>query len=227
MSKSFILDPYYQKRGAKSLKNIEWEVIPSKVSSNYFNKIIKEVEDRLLKEAKDKAIHIQKEAYEKGFAQGERDGLEFGRRRFDILVQQFKNLLEEINKTTIFFYKQYEDDLINLILTIVRKILRYELSLNKNVVVETLREALQFVVDKQKIIVHLNPVDFQYLVSPAFGMPFLKDEIKGVELLEDSNVTRGGCFIETSFGDIDATIEGQLKKIEEFLHEKFKNNHDE
>lgn len=220
MSKSFTLDPHYKNETPKSLRNIEWEMSSLKKEHNYFTKLLKEVEERLLKEAKEKAIHIEKEAYERGFAQGEKDGFEFGHRRVEILIQQFQNLLEEINKIKIAFYRQFENDLIRLILTIVRKILHYELSLNKDVVIETLKEALKFVVDRQKITIHLNPIDFQYLTSSTFRTSLLKDDLKGVELLEDPNITRGGCFIETSFGDIDATIEGQLRKIEEFVLEK-------
>lgn len=227
MSKSFTLDQFYQKEVPRSLRKIEWDVFSSKDDSNYFTIHLKEIEDRLLKNAKERAIHIEKEAYEKGFSQGERDGLEFGRRRAEIFLQQFKNLLEELDKTIKIFYKQCEDDLIYLMFTILRKILHNELFLNENVVIETLKETLKLVVDRQKIIVHLNPVDFQYLTSPTVGIHFLKDDFEGVKLLEDPNITRGGCVIETSFGDIDATIESQLKKVETFLFESMKKGHEE
>lgn len=224
MFKDFILDPSFKTEIKKHLRNVEWDIIPSKEGSHCFGQFIKEIENKLLKGAKDKAIHIEKEAYEKGFAQGEKDGFEFGRKRFEVIVQQFQSILEEINKEKKSLYSKYEEDIINLILSITRKILHFELSLNKDIIIETLKETLRNIVDKQSIFIHLNPIDYQYLTSQPFGLPFLKNDFECLKLISDPNITRGGCLIETSYGDIDATIENQLKEIEKFLLEKNKNS---
>jgi flagellar biosynthesis/type III secretory pathway protein FliH len=46
-------------------------------------------------------------------------------------------------------------------------------------------------------------------------LPFSLDaeDPEGIKLVSDSSLRRGGCLIETSFGDIDATIEGQLDQV--------------
>ncbi len=40
------------------------------------------------------------------------------------------------------------------------------------------------------------------------------DNIENVNVLEDPNIEKGGCIIETDFGDIDARISAQLDEIE-------------
>ena len=40
-----------------------------------------------------------------------------------------------------------------------------------------------------------------------------------VRVEEDDRLTRGGCIIETSLGDIDARIQTQLQMIEEKIRE--------
>ncbi|ETZ18367.1 Flagellar assembly protein fliH [Borrelia duttonii CR2A] len=45
------------------------------------------------------------------------------------------------------------------------------------------------------------------------------DFIENLEIVEDVNIGKGGCIIETDFGEIDARISSQLDRIEE----RFKN----
>ncbi len=41
------------------------------------------------------------------------------------------------------------------------------------------------------------------------------ENIRSVTVVEDSTVDKGGCIIETDFGEIDARISSQLHEIEE------------
>jgi flagellar assembly protein FliH len=43
--------------------------------------------------------------------------------------------------------------------------------------------------------------------------------VKSITVLEDSSVDRGGCILETDFGQIDARISSQLSEIEERILE--------
>ena len=40
------------------------------------------------------------------------------------------------------------------------------------------------------------------------------ENIKGITVLEDSTVEKGGCVVETDFGSIDARISSQLTELE-------------
>jgi flagellar assembly protein FliH len=85
----------------------------------------------------------------------------------------------------------------------------------------TLQEAFQQVVDRKRVIIHLHPMDYQYLLDHPEGFPFLHAEDKGVKVIEDSTITRGGCFLETSFGEINATIESQFDEIVSLIWKRF------
>ena len=45
------------------------------------------------------------------------------------------------------------------------------------------------------------------------------ENVKSVTVVEDSSVDKGGCVIETDFGQIDARISSQLHEIEEKIIE--------
>ncbi len=40
------------------------------------------------------------------------------------------------------------------------------------------------------------------------------ENIKGITVIEDSSVDKGGCIVETDFGAIDARISSQLSELE-------------
>lgn len=224
LSKEFSPDPLCKKIPRRSIREINWMSIPSQNSLTSYHQVIKDIEAKLLKEAKEKAIYIEREAYEKGFSQGEKNGFEFGSQRFEILIQHFRNLLEEITRKREELFESFKKDLLKIVLIVTKRIIHRELSFCPEIIEETLREAFRYLVNNQQIIVHLNPLDYKYISSHPSVLSFIGEDLNGIKLIEDPNITRGGCYLETSFGDVDATIESQFSKIESFVWEKIKNS---
>jgi flagellar assembly protein FliH len=194
----------------KTMFPLEWPHLQSPEN----NRVMKEKEEKVLKQARDKGLLIEKEAYEKGFAQGEKDGLELAQKRFEPVLDSFRQILEGMDRLHRDLYKDHEREMVQLIFAITRKILRHDLPLPEAVIKETLRAAFQYVIEPRKIAIHLNPKDHQYLLSHPDDLPWGQNaEMSGTKIVPDPSITRGGCFLETSFGDIDATLESQLDQI--------------
>lgn len=193
---------------------LEWLPLQSPKSGLKWEQALKEKEERVLKQSREKALQVEKEAYEKGFAQGEKDGLELVQKRLETVLGSFSRILGEMDRLRRELDEEHEREMIRLIFALTRKIARHELALPDGVIRETLRAAFQHVVEARHITVHLNPKDHQYLLSHPAGLPWQEKEgAAAVKILPDASVTRGGCFLETSFGEIDATLEGQLNQI--------------
>ncbi len=219
MFKKFDLTPFdqgkqgkTQEAGQKTSFQMTWTRFESKEVNFSLNQYLREMEEKILKQAKDKSYLIEKEAYAKGFSQGEKDGLELGQKRADMVVQQFKSVLLELEAKRAAFLKTYEKEMVQLVLAISKKIIHKELERTEGVVEATLREAFQFVKDRRKIVVHLNPVDYRYLFSHSKDTGNEAD-LESLKIVEDPSMTRGGCLLETPLGDVDATIEAQLDEI--------------
>ena len=212
----------------QTLFSLEWSSLQtledSRVMKEKEEKALKRAKERALsieKEAKEKALLIEKEAYEKGFAQGEKDGLELGQKKSETVLDSFRQILLELERLHRDLYKEHEKEMVRLILAITRKILRHDLPLPEEVIKETLRAAFQHVIEPRKTAVHLNPRDHQYLLSHPDDLPCgQNEEAKGIRIIPDPSITRGGCFLETSFGDIDATLESQLDQIISMMESK-------
>jgi flagellar assembly protein FliH len=213
LSKKFTSDCYDQAPIQEATFEMMWPQLQPKVYSSSFQQSMKEFEAKALKQAKEKALFIEKEAYERGFAQGEKDGLEMGQKRLEAILLQFKNILLEIERQREDLYRTYEKEMLQLVLSLSKKILHREVSLHENIILTTLQEALQYLVDRKKVIIHLNPADYQYLLTHPESSPLALGDQGKVRVIEDHSITRGGCFLETPFGKIDATIESQFEEI--------------
>lgn len=200
---------------------LEWPQLHPKTYASSFHQYLKELEEKVLKQVREKSLFIEKEAYEKGFSQGEKDGLELGQRRIETIITQFKEILLEIECQRKDLYKAFEKEMLLLVLDISKKVIRHELKLHEDIILATLQGAIQYVVDRRKLVVHLNPVDYQYLLAHPEGLPLPLDEAGAVKVIEDHSIARGGCFLETSFGEVDATVESQFNEIVRLIWEQW------
>jgi flagellar assembly protein FliH len=221
LSKKFIPEGSPQPSVSKTTFEMIWHPFEGKEYSPILLEHFKEIESKILKQARDKALFVEKEAYEKGFAQGEKDGLAMGEKRLEAITQQLKNILAETESQRGHLYKTYEKEMLQLVLSIAKKIVHREVKQSEELILSTLKESLRHVVDQRKITVHVNPVDYQHLLVPSSPSPALLGESERIQLVKDPSVTRGGCLIETAFGDVDGTIEGQLDRIVSLVWEGF------
>jgi flagellar assembly protein FliH len=205
-----------------SSQALDWSQLQFREEKFIASPALREIEEKIIKAAREKAVFIEKEAYEKGFAQGERDGQELGQKRIETALEPLHLLLQEMNRLPEDLHRRLERELVQIILTIVRKILHQDSLLPEGTIVKTLQEAFRFVVERKKVLIHLNPKDFAYLNAHLDFLPFSMDgeDSAGIKLLADPAVQRGGCFLETTYGDIDATLNGQLDQITSALWSK-------
>jgi flagellar assembly protein FliH len=93
---------------------------------------------------------------------------------------------------------------LDLAVELARQVLRHELSVNPNVVLPVVREALGVLFeDARSARVRLNPEDFDVVQAT------LDTEFKNLSLalIPDTLVARGGCQIESAGTVVDGTLE--------------------
>jgi flagellar assembly protein FliH len=192
--------------------------------SPQFEQHLKEMEAKIFQQAKEKILILEKEAYEKGFTQGEKDGLELGQKRIETMIGQLNNVLRDIERQRIDLYNKYIKEMVQLVLSIAKKVLHREVNIQEDTIAFTLQEAFKYVLDQRKVFVHLNPVDYQFLLSHRERSPFSGEEMRRIQLVEDPAISRGSSLLETSFGDIDATLENQFDQIASLIWQEIEHS---
>lgn len=169
--------------------------------------------EQMIEDARLKVSEIEKEAYEKGFAEGQKAGSEVGEKMADALLQQYSASLNALNSLRSELFTTSEREVIRLALEIARKIVKREVAIDEELILALVKVALDRVADQALITVRVNPKDYHAIERHRAdaGTGALSESVK---LVEDPLIARGGCIVETESGTIDARIEEQLREIE-------------
>jgi len=173
----------------------------------------------VVRQAKMDAAEIEKQAYERGFIEGEKAGKEVGEKTLEALLKQYAKRLEELNALRKEIFATSEREVLRLALEIARKVIRREASVDEELILTLVKVALNRLAEQAVMTVRVNPRDYQSIQRHQAAYPSSSSLNEGVKLIEDPSISRGGCLIETESGVIDARIEEQLREIEKGFFE--------
>jgi len=163
--------------------------------------------------AQEKADLSEREAYEAGFAQGEKDGFEMGAKKLDKMLDLTEETLKGMVSYKSEFIKLYEKEILHLIFHIAEKVVRGKVKIDQTVVRETILEAFNLVVDRSEVTIRISPEEIEYVKEIRGEFLARIKDLKSITVESDPSVNPGGCLMETVFGHIDARLENQLEKI--------------
>lgn len=164
---------------------------------------------------------IEQEAYEKGFAQGEKDGLELGQEKAKKQLKHLDSLITEIENLRHEIIKNQERQILDVAFAVAEKIILAQAQVDPDLVRRTLLKAFELTSTKNKIGLRVNPKDFELVeqIKPELFERF--KDLKALTITSDPGVTRGGCLLESEQGEVDAGIETQLEKVYQDLKKAF------
>jgi flagellar assembly protein FliH len=218
-------------RITKDAEGVAFDEVKRKTSQA--QKIRQEAEDeakRLLGEARTKADSLESEtmesvavverdAYEKGYREGHEKGHEGGEDEVKRLVERLHLVIAKAIDKRAEIIEGSETQVINLVLLIAKKVIKVISENQKNVVINNVIQALRKLKSRGEVVIRVNFSDLELTSSHIDDFMQMVENVKSITVLEDSAVDRGGCIIETDFGQIDARISSQLHEIEEKIVE--------
>ena len=179
-----------------------------------------------VKGAKKRVAILEQEGYEKGFAQGQNDGFEMGEKKALKVIENVENLLIEMNRFKFNILKRHEKEILEIIFAIAEKIIHYQIDTSDEIIKESIVQALRLTVDKSQVVLRVNPEDYDYVEKLRPDLFSKIKDMKSIIVNSDTSISRGGCFLETNNGDVDATVETQLEKIRHCLTRTFTEKED-
>lgn len=180
--------------------------------------IINQAQNEALKKVQEAEVHseeIREKSRQDGFKQGQVEGFQASKNEVEHMIRRLHSVIEASIDERERILIHSERQIINLVMTMVEKVVKKLTLEDQNVVVNNIKEALELVRGAMKVYIHVHPDDY------AFTMEFKEELIAMIEgnpsvkFLENPSIGRGGVFIETDVGEIDATISTQLNEIQE------------
>ena len=184
-----------------------------------FNEALQDI--RLLTKApsQDWQEHLREReqaAYEKGHRDGERALGEQLLQQRNEMVELQNGILHSLQQSLPQMIRENESALMNLALELAQKIVA-GLPIKAAMVEAVVREALQQAGDTAEVVIQLHPDDLALLRKHNSPLLNSLPETGPLRLTGSSEVTRGGCIVQTRFGLIDAQRETKIEQLRKTL----------
>ena len=152
---------------------------------------------------------LEREAFGKGFAQGELAGAEAAGQRGEAMLHRLTQTLDELTTVRADMIRQTERQMVQLALAIARRIVHREVSLDPDLLLAMARVALERLGETAQVTVRLHPEDY------AAARAERVSELAGsnVAIVADARLSRGACRVESDMGLLDAGIDAQLQEV--------------
>ena len=170
---------------------------------------------RKLLEIERSTQEIERNAYSLGFAQGEKDGLDYGQKSVQVIKSQLERIAQNMEALPAKILQDYRDWLVQTSIRIARQIVNREIRTCPEIVADTVSALIEEAEEQRVLTVYLNPNDLEIvekradLTLPAKG--------KHIALRADRDLERGGCRIESEVQLLDASIPILFENLEKKL----------
>ncbi|MFN3411614.1 MAG: flagellar assembly protein FliH [Exilispira sp.] len=202
---------------SKAQANIEIEKIKQEAQ-----RIIDEAKleaKEILETAENKSKDIIEENRKRGYEEGYEEGYSKGLDEVKHLIERMHKIISEVIAKRQEIIEGTEYQIISIVLLIVKKIIKIITENQKTVIINNVVEALKKVKGSKNVIIRVNIDDIAMATKHKEDFIRMIEGLEGIQFLEDSSIEKGGCIIETDFGEIDARISLQLKEIEDKILE--------
>jgi len=168
--------------------------------------------DTLLADHRERLAALEREAFTKGYAQGERAGLEAGGKRADAMLRRIAQTIEELGGLRQTLIQETEREMVQLALTLARRVVHREVTLDPELAAALAHVALERLGTTSPATIRLNPDDYTVVAQDSARWTG-----QTVTVVPDPSISRGGCLVESAFGSVDATIEQQFDELSRAL----------
>lgn len=149
------------------------------------------------------------EAFDNGLAEGKN----LAERGLFNVFKALRTASEGIHTLREKVLRESEDELLNLIMMVARKVILREISQDRGILAEVVQNAIVGLSERDEVTVRLNPDD--YALATTGRDDLLRKELISdrMSLKPDPTVLAGCCMIDTDMGTINASIDAQLDEI--------------
>jgi len=146
----------------------------------------------------------RKEGYAEGYGKGVAEA--------EALKQEAQRLCEETLAERERTYAAIEPEMVELTLGIIKKLLGNAVSLCPQTVVNLIRQGLAEATITGTLTVRVAKADYEIVAAEKETLSAAAEGVE-IELVRDVSLAPSDCIIETPFGNIDCSLDGQYESL--------------
>jgi flagellar assembly protein FliH len=163
------------------------------------------------------ADRIEREAYEKGYATGEKAGFEMGEKKAKVLTDKLEALLADVATLRQRIAKEMEPQCVELAVSIARKIVVKELTVQPGEIIKMTKEGLLKLERTGQITIKVNPALYDFFLKHKPDLARIHPDIV---FDADPSVTPFGTVVRGPVEDVVTDVDEQLKNLIKDLSEQ-------
>jgi len=152
---------------------------------------------------------IERDAFIKGYAQGERAGGEAAGARAEAMLRRLAQTVDELGSLRNDILRRTERQVVQLALAIAHRMIQRELQVDRGMLLAMARVALDRLGEHAAATIRLHPDDFAIIAAAPDGTRASEH----VQIVADPVVGRGGCLVQSDFGLMDVGLDAQFGEM--------------
>ena len=173
--------------------------------------------EKHLQEAETAWQHERAQLHEQRYEEGVRSGVEQCEAEVKEAIDRIDVLHQSIEANRAQIIIEAEIDVVDLVMSISRKILGLQAVSNPKALLQVVRNALSYISERSNLEIQVHSDDLAVVQRYANHWVDKVDKQAVIKVRESPHVDRGGCMIEGRQENIDARIEEQLQTLHQLL----------
>jgi len=157
----------------------------------------------------------RQEGYETGVNQGRNQGYN----EYAELITRANNVLEVAQKDYQATLEKSDHAIIELAIATAEKILNKKFDAEPEQFISIVTAAIEEIDDQSTITINLNPTNYEIVLSQKDELERILTHDTKLSIYLNVELEENDCIIEHPYGQIDASVDTQLKQIRDILHE--------
>lgn len=152
---------------------------------------------------------IERDAFARGLAEGERQGEAAAAARTTALLARLEKTIHDVAAIRPALIRRTEGEVVRLAAAMAERVIHREITVDHRILAAIAHMALDRLGDQAGATILLHPSDYD---AVTHGRGELAPG-SGVQIVADPQVDRGGCVIRSPAGTVDASIAAQVAEI--------------
>ena len=162
---------------------------------------------------------VREQAFEEGFAAG----IAQAQSQLDGPASALAAAADQLQALRTDAAASVEADAVDLALRIAEQAVGAAIAADPELVVEAVRGALRRLVERDRVLILVNPDDLELVRDHVARLVSELGGIEHCEVQAERRVRPGGAIVRTTEGEVDATLETKLARAREVLEHELAN----
>ncbi|RJP76377.1 MAG: hypothetical protein C4522_18510 [Desulfobacteraceae bacterium] len=156
---------------------------------------------------------LKKDAHEQGFLQGKKEGYDAGMLEAGKTVDSLAHIMSSLDDLWHRMVSRYENEIIELVKRISEKVIYGQTQIDNEIVKRAILKTFELIPDPTEATINVSAEDYEFIETAKEDLFEKIKSLKNVSIVSDPSLSRGGCRVETTSGEVDADIGSRLDAI--------------